>query len=686
MTETANEFRRLLIMMRSLYSGVSGLRNHQTRQDVIGNNISNVNTTGFKAGRANFQDMLSQTLKGASSAQGNLGGTNPMQVGLGMSVASIDTLFNDGSLQSTGVASDLAISGDGFFVVADGNKQYYTRAGNFSFDAAGNYETAGGLKVMGWMADATGNVSASGTLVPIVKPSGQTMEAKQSTQTTITGNLNASAKYGDGATTSVDLYDSLGTAHKITQSYYKVNQDGTGAIGSGANTWYCKSDVAGITSGSLTNQYTRVKFNTDGSLQNIVTVTPTKTTNTYAETRTVTGLSLDSTTGATTAPAISIAVKDKTGAAGAPITISFTQAGAGTPNVYNYTITGATPATGTATWNPTTATFTGLPSSLTYTSGTDTYTEYINWSSPVAPSALGTGGTVSAVATPAPSSVAKVDNLKLSTSTDTQYLGFTEFDTNGDMHDFQMGYTYSAGTNGAIGAWTCTIKEGSTTLGTANVTWNGTSYSFSPASFNYTDAKGKTQSVELSVTSAKTPDSLAASANFNDPSSATIATSEAQLAFNVLGANSMNINLDRSKITQSSDTSGSNLIIAQDGYQMGTLSGYSFDSSGVMTGTFTNGQKKTLAQVALANFTNPGGLSKVSDTLYEKSNNSGEPSVGEAGSGGRGKITPSSLEMSNVDLAQQFSDMIVTQRGFQANSKIITTSDTMLEELVNLKR
>ncbi|MCE5284782.1 MAG: flagellar hook-basal body complex protein [Pelosinus sp.] len=680
-------------MPRSMYAGVSGLTNSQTRMDVIGNNISNVNTTGFKAGRANFQDMLNQTLQGASSAQGNRGGTNPMQIGLGMSIASIDTLFTDGSTQSTGVASDLAISGDGFFVVADGAKQYYTRAGNFTFDAAGNYENSAGMKVMGWMADANGVLNASGSTVPIVKPSGQTMPAKQSAKTTVTGNLNSSAKNGEGATTSVDLYDSLGAAHKLTQSYYKVNQSGTG--GTGTNTWYCKSDVADITSGSLKNQYTKMVFNTDGSLQSVGTVTPTVTAPSSTQTSTLTGLQLND-LGAGSYPTTQKLTFSENDNSGLPhnFSIDFKNTAA---NTWTYTVNGSTPAaTGTITWTPPVAgppvvpgSYSGFPASFSYTGsdGTTTNTVNLTYPSPVAP---GAGTSVAGtVATAAYTQTATMNNLKLSTSTDTQDLGFTAFDTNGDMHAFQMNYTYSAGSNGAIGTWTCNIKDAAsqTSLGTAAVTYSGGTYNFTPTSFNYTDKNGGIQTINLAVTpaSAKLPDALAASCNFSDPSTVGISTTESPITFNVAGANSMTVTLDRTKVTQASDTSSS-LTPAQDGYAMGTLSGYSFDGRGVMTGTFTNGQKKTLAQVALANFTNPGGLNKVSDTLYEKSNNSGEPSVGTTGTGGRGTISPSSLEMSNVDLAQQFSDMIITERGYQANSKIITTSDEMLQELNNLKR
>jgi flagellar hook protein FlgE len=124
-------------MMRSLYSGVSGLQNHQIRMDVIGNNVSNVNTTGFKKGRVNFQDLLSQSQRGAARPNERVGGVNPQQVGLGVNVASIDTIFTQGSLQTTGVKTDLAIQGEGFFVLRSGDQDFYSRAGAFSLDAEG---------------------------------------------------------------------------------------------------------------------------------------------------------------------------------------------------------------------------------------------------------------------------------------------------------------------------------------------------------------------------------------------------------------------------------------------------------------------------------------------------------------------------------------------------------------------
>ena len=180
-------------MMRSLFSGVSGLKSHQTRMDVIGNNIANVNTTGFKSSRTTFQDTLSQTLTGASSPQDNLGGTNPKQIGLGVGVASIDLLFTDGSVQSTGKNTDLCLSGNGLFVVKQGNQTYYTRDGAFSFDADGNYVLpSSGLYVQGWMAE-DGVLTSTGAVTNISIPSGKSMAAKATTKATYTGNINAAS-------------------------------------------------------------------------------------------------------------------------------------------------------------------------------------------------------------------------------------------------------------------------------------------------------------------------------------------------------------------------------------------------------------------------------------------------------------------------------------------------------------
>ncbi len=559
-------------MMRSLFSGVAGLRNHQTRMDTVGNNIANVNTTGFKSGRTNFQDMLSQTLQGAAGPNGNLGGTNPMQVGLGMSIASMDTQFTNGALQSTGVPTDLAISGDGFFILSDGASTTYTRDGSFKFDAAGNYVVPGtGVHVQGWMADSLGNINTAGVLSNLVKPIGVTMPATQTTSASFTGNLNSATVNGNSAATSENIYDSLGNKHLLTQQYYKVN---IGAAGTGDNTWICKTDVAGISSlPAMANQYTQLNFNTNGTLNTIQTLNP---------------------------PAVATAAQN----------VSFT-------------------------------------------------------------------------------------DLKLSTSTDPQVIGFSEFDNTNTLRTFKGTFTY----NSSTASWSCAFTESgdmtNTTLATIpNITWNGATYLSGGVAFpngvtipyKGKDVAQTANSVTIgALVTPVAPDGTIMAGRASQPSNSSLALGENTLSFSVPGANAMTVAFDRSKITQSKDTT-STVSMTPDGYAMGVLGDVTFDSQGVMTGLFSNNQRKKLGQVAMASFANNNGLMKAGNNTYIASNNSGLAKVGEANSGGRGGLTPSALEMSNVDLSQEFSNMIITQRGFQANSKIITTSDTMLEELVNLKR
>ena len=181
-------------MMRSLYSGVSGLQNHQTRMDVIGNNISNVNTIGFKRGRVNFQDMISQQMQGAAKPTDELGGVNPKEVGLGMTVAAIDNIFNQGNLQSTGVSTDIAIQGNGFFILKSGEESFYTRAGAFSLDTDGTLvNPANGMRVQGWMAEEVNGqmlVSTAATPTDLTIPVGAKDPAKATENVLYACNLN----------------------------------------------------------------------------------------------------------------------------------------------------------------------------------------------------------------------------------------------------------------------------------------------------------------------------------------------------------------------------------------------------------------------------------------------------------------------------------------------------------------
>jgi flagellar hook protein FlgE len=217
-------------MLRSMISAASALRYHQTFMDVVGNNIANVNTTAFKSGRVTFQEMMNQVLSSGSgpAADGSRGGINPVQIGLGMMIGGVDTLFTQGALQSTGRVSDLAIQGDGFFVFQGSNQQYYSRDGNLDVATDGTLvNPTTGFHVLGWQANANGVVNTAQPLGPITIPLGQGLTAKATNQLVMGGNLDASAVTGatSAFSGSVLVYDSLGNPLNVTLNFQKTGND-----------------------------------------------------------------------------------------------------------------------------------------------------------------------------------------------------------------------------------------------------------------------------------------------------------------------------------------------------------------------------------------------------------------------------------------------------------------------------
>ena len=418
-------------MLRSMYSGISGLRTHQTMMDVVGNNIANVNTAGYKSSATVFQDVLSQTLQGAAGPRQAVAGRNPAQVGLGVQLGGIGTNWAQGASQLTGRATDLAIQGDGFFAVQQGGETLYTRAGSFSFDANGTLVTPSGGTVLGWAAQ-NGVINPNGPLAAVQLPVGQTLAPTQTTQVRLGGNLPADAPISSADAPSrivntINVFDTQGAAVPLTMTYEKT----------AANAW----TVSG-------------------------TMPPT--------------------------------------AGGEPVQVM----------------------TGTLTWD-----------------------------------------------------------------TATQSFG------------------------------------------------------------------------------------TAALAPFTPP--ATVGTFP--------GAITVALGNAAEPLTQ---FAGSNSIgaLEQNGAAMGSLQSFSIGPDGTVMGVFSNGMREPVAQVAMANFANPGGLEKVGSSLFRPSANSGLVQVGVSGTGGRGTLSGGTVEMSNVDLAQEFTNLIVAQRGFQANSRVISSSDELLQDLVNLKR
>jgi flagellar hook protein FlgE len=412
-------------MQRSLFTAVSGLRNHQVKMDVIGNNIANVNTTAFKGGRVRFQDILSQNIRGASAPQQGRGGINPAQVGLGMSIGAIDTIHTQGSMQNTGRPTDLAIQGNGFFVMGDGTNVFYSRDGGFSLGADGDLvNAANGFKPLGWAADAFGNIDTNAQLQSLNIPIGQKVNTRATENLYFSANLNSLAAVGDIHDMEVMVYDSQGGMHIMDVSFTKQAD----------NEWEWEINLVAE----------------DGTLIE----------------------------------------------AGSTGTIEFD----------------------------------------------------------------GYGNVISTTAIGGP-------------------VVFDDFTT---------------------------VEDLSITLDFSNMT-------------------------------------------------------------QVVGENNA-------------------LVRYQDGFPVGELESFVIGKTGIVSGIYTNGLVVGLGQIALAGFPNPEGLMKASSNMYQVSSNSGQPRIGGPGQEGRGMIETATLEMSNVDLSNEFTEMITTTRAFQANSRVITTSDDLLQEVVNLKR
>ena len=660
-------------MMSSLFSAVSGMKNHQTRMDVIGNNIANVNTYGYKASRVTFQDQLSQTLQGASMPQNNRGGTNPMQKGLGVGIASIDTLFTDGSYQSTGKATDLSIQGDGFFILGDGANQYYTRAGNFDFDTDGNYVVPGtGLKVMGWMADATGVIDLDPAKAAELKvPVGKTTPAQISTNIVHAKNLSADAKPGATNSASIDIYDSQGIAHKAKTTYSKLSD----------NTWLSYTNVSDImtdAANKATGTMQLITFNSDGTLKSTKTVLDSAINGNVDATvasdaalgTEVYGSAVAMVNGVPTTIGIKMKKTVMADAVAVPAVTAKWQV--------DYTVNGKAASGGEIAEG-------GKLPSVTI-SGTPVTT--VNLVGNLKSGAAGSQSSIKPVLDAATNGTVNVDLSSTAVDGDVA-TGSTMVTIDGQAREVVIRATKTANAN----EWNVEyLLDGVNIEMNAGVT---VAPVVAPGTLPAprTTAGATPPAISLMNTDGTavtfTGGNLTASATPTGFVNGTVTTNIVDLeaiSFTPIGGVApMTLTIDLTKVTQfGGDTSLQ--ATDQDGNAAGSLNGVAIDTSGIIIGKFTNGKSEILGQVALANFNNPAGLEKAGTSLYARSNNSGEPQINGAGIGGLGMLNASNLEMSNVDLSEEFSNMIITQRGFQSNARVITTSDEMLQELTNLKR
>ena len=735
-------------MMRSLYSGVSGLKNHQTRMDVVGNNISNVNTTGFKSSRVTFSDTLSQTLSGASAPTDTAGGTNPKQIGLGSATSAIDTLFTDGSVQSTGVNTDLCLSGNGLFIVKSGDQEYYTRNGNFKFDAEGYYVNSDGLKVQGWCGAAGQTYSGTdeGSIGDIQIQAGETMAASATTKVTVGSNLNSAEAMIKGITLKITETDPNKKDNVIT-----VSSDNTSRWSCGANTetitdvavTFSPSNIS--TTGDVNGAY--AMGSTYAYSSNLTATTrsgdtidiPSTSTDTYAiggkvtdacynvgDVENISGTSItlkngcvltnksntsctisltnssntDNITSLSLAPAtntinyskggdITLTVKSVTGN-----TVKLSDANGNVFTLYNYYGKNyqVPPATGET--DPVTSIKANI-SNICYNS-TAQITE-------IAGQVQGDDVAITS------GSVVPNDGVTVSACTLTDENGANIAINEKDTTEYQKGdsYTYN------VSSMTLEMTDGTSSVETSGCYRVGNSKPLTTLSTVY-DSLGNEHSVVLYLTKTKidsndgnqwtvsvNPDgSRVQTLTGSDGKITTVAMEDATIQFNVNGgwtsgdgevnmtltngaAGTQSVLMNLQGLTQ---YTGSNTAYAStDGNAMGTLKSVSIDTNGVITATYTNGLNVARGQIAIAQFSNASGLTKAGNSLYSESNNSGTANKKTVSALGC-SVTPSALEMSNVDMASELTDMIVTQRGYQSNSKIITVSDELLETLINMKR
>lgn len=568
-------------MMRSLYSGVAGLKTHQTRMDVIGNNIANVNTTAYKSSSMTFSELMSQTTQKASGANATtgVGGTNAKQIGLGVKAGAINTaITTQGSAQSTGNPFDIMITGDNFFVVSNGSENFFTRDGSFYVDGAGNLAmTSTGYNVMGWGVDeTTGNIKQDTvTALRIMSAANMTYPPEATTKANISGILDQNDKdvtSANGKTVNLNFFDARGYSYTAKFTFKQSGGDKTNEysmeLSKLLDSTGAEIDISKLEFGNRSQQKmeTKVTLNTDAYKWD--------------------GKVLKTKDGTTDVANLADIFK----ADGSLIT----------------------PADDAAAQKQQKA-LDAIAKAYGYEGSTD---EFLN--------------------------------LYI-TSTADKDKQLTIQDLLGNM---------------MAGKTTDVLPADGSAITMEGRYFEGTTVVFNKDT-------GKLESVGGSTT------------NLN-----------VNAAFSALGGNFSDVTIDLSECTNY-DNKGTSTIGATSGdldglgtgRRLGDMIGVSIQKDGMIYASYDNGMTKLLGQIATAAFANASGLEKEGDNLYSATLNSGEfDGIGVDITAGGGYMSTGQLEMSNVDLSSEFTEMITTQRGFQANSRIITVSDTLLEELTNLKR
>lgn len=558
-------------MMRSMYSAVSGLKTHQTRMDVIGNNIANVNTVAFKSSSVTFSDILYQTTSNASGANATTGtgGVNAKQIGLGTTAAATKvSITSAGASETTGNPFDIRLTdknSTNFFIVNNGSENVFTRSGSFYVDGSGNLcMSSTGYTVMGWQVDETTGEIRKDTVsaLRIMQEKNLTSAPEATTQATIAGVLDendADVKSDAGKVMNLNFYDNLGYQYTAKFAIKATGTDGEYTV---ELTSILDSNNKNITEGFTQAQMKEIFGNTD-----------TETTiASYSTTLPNCGYTYDTKTGKLTEQATGVGVT-------------------------------------------------------------------IDGDGKILKNGVDTTKTIKDVFGVSDGNLKNIQNSKAAGNTDYVFKDVPTTVNGVTTHSYQI------------------VKKSATNL----------------LKFNTEDGKfssiggGTDKSVELNLNNAN----LNKNGNFQN------ITVDFSQCLNYNNSGKSTIGADAGAVD---GTTGK-------GRKLGAMTGISIDTNGRIYGTYDNGNTELLGQIAVAQFSNASGLEKVGESCYRTTLNSGEfDGIGVEISADGSSMTTGELEMSNVDLSSEFTSMITTQRGFQANSRVITTSDTLLEELVNLKR
>jgi len=701
-------------MLKSLFSGVSGLQSHQVAMDVESNNIANVNTTGYKYSRANFSDLLAQTKAIATAPQGQLGGKNPVQVGLGSSVSSMTRIFSQGSVENSDKNTDVAIQGDGFFIISpdSGNTYKYTRAGDFKFDASGNFVDNNGYVAQGWLRDeTTGNVDSTAPITSINIPPGLTTPASATQEVVLKANLNSGPLIESFSPAYEVPSGSTGATPALDANGNPIESGNLGVMFNEVGEAFSLQEGQGIWASFISSTSTSTNAVTGGlgadSAENIVFTLDDGSTTTVNFTL------LAGNTAAQNASIEAAAINAKTSETGIVATVDsvtneivLTNTNASATASHNINIASASANTGfTGAEDDQTAwRYTYNSSSPTVGTGADkefrTIADLRQALEDQANSEAGATGIEIAVNDQGKLELINPDaasidlNLKVTALISSGVTENTLFTTNMQAMNATLaagsaGKAFSQSFNAATNSSSIDIFDSLGSKHTLRMEFRKTALD---------TTTGSTWEITVSVPEPATIDTIAptferkGSIRFNnDGSLATYNPPNISFSGNNGSSPDQQVNLSFGTANAfdgmtSFDSISSTSGISQDGYTGGDLVGIRIDQSGTLVGSFSNGRSFGLAQIAMAKFTNNEGLSSEGGNVYIQTANSGDPIIGTASTSGRGFIQSSALEASNVDLSRALTQLIIIQRGFQANGKTITTSDQLLQTLIGLKQ